>query len=199
MLSAAFSRFVIGAALAAAAAVFPAAATEPKPQVTVEIVGNEVRSGATLFVPATRDRVWEVITDFERMAEFLPDVSASRVLSRNGESLRVFQKERVRFGPFSFPIESVREVRLVPRQRAESKQLSGTLKEYDAVTELAPAPGGTRIIHRSRAVPDPATTVPGEGIIARGIERRFLQLRDEILRREQIARTGGNELAANKH
>lgn len=173
------------------------ALAEPVPDVAVQIVGNEVRTGVSLFVPAPRERVWDVLTDFERMAEFLPDVTASRVLSRNGETVRVFQKERLRVGPFSFGLESVKEVRLFPRQKTESKLVSGSLKEYDAVTELVPAPGGTRITHRSRAVPESTATIPGESIIARGVERRFLQLRDEILRREQIARSTGNGLAAN--
>lgn len=156
--------------------------------VQVRITGEEIRSSATMFVRASQQRVWDVVTDYERAPQFTEDLVESKVLSRSGNTLRVFQKNRYRFGPFSIPIESVRDIRLTAPVRFESRLVEGSLKEYEAVTELVPAAGGTRIVYRSRAVPDSILAgFATESRVKRETEEHFRQLRAEIQRRERLA------------
>ena len=156
--------------------------------VKVRIVEGEVRADVSLFVRAPLQRVWDVLSDYEREPEFLRDVQASRILSRAGDTIRLYQKNQVRVGPFTFPLESVKDVRLTEPQRIDSRLVSGSLKRYQARTELIPEVGGTRIVYRSEAVPpDILAGFVSEERVKREAEERFRQVRTEILRRQHLA------------
>ena len=165
-----------------------ASAAEPNLDVKVQIVGEEIHSQVSLFVRAPQQRVWEVVTDYERAPQYNRDLQVSRILSRSGEVLRLFQKLLVRFGPFAMPVETLREVRLAAPHRADSRLISGSMRKYDSTIELAPEPGGTRLKYRSQAIPDSIWAVfAGESIVRERTEERFRELRAEILRRENHA------------
>ena len=186
------SRFA-ARSLASALAAFvfvaiPARAADSDLDVKVQIVGEEIRAHVSLFVRASQERVWDVITDFERAPRYTRDLQVSRVLARSGDVLRIFQKSVVRFGPFAMPLETVREVRLAPPNRADARLVTGSLKKYDSTVELTPETGGTRLTYRSQAVPDSALAgFVGESAIREQTLDHFRQLRAEIMRREQVA------------
>ena len=164
------------------------AAADSDLDVKVQIVGEEIRAQVSLFVRAPQQRVWDVITDFERAPQYTRDLQVSRVLSRSGEVLRVFQKSLVRYGPFALPVETLREVRLIAPARAETRLVSGTMKKFDSTIELVPEAGGTRLTFRSHAIPDSAFAgMVGESAVREQTADHFRQLRAEILRREQHA------------
>jgi hypothetical protein len=164
------------------------AASDPDLDVSIQIVDGEIRANVSMFVRASQQRVWDVIVDYDRAPEYMRDLQASKVISRTGNTLRVMQKDQVHFGPFTFPVETVKDVRLVPPVRTESHLVSGSMKKYDSVTELTPMPGGTRVVYRSQSVPDSALArLAGESLVKRITEERFKQVRAEILRRELVA------------
>ena len=181
--------FLIAVALGLGLAGAPAAAAAPVPglDVKVEMAGEEIRASVSLFVPAAQQRVWDVMTDFERQPEFMRDLEVSRVVSRSGDTLRVFQKSQVKVGPFAIPVETLRDLRLSAPARFESRLVSGSMKKYDATTELVRENGGTRIIVRSQAVAGGLAVFATESTIRRETEEHFRQLRAEILRREHVA------------
>ena len=175
-------------AFALAFAFFTPASAASDLDVKVQIVGEEIRAQVSLFVRAPQQRVWEVITDFERAPQYTRDLQVSRVTSRAGEVLQLFQKNVVRLGPFAVPVETLREVRLIAPARAESRLLSGSMKKYDSTTELTPEAGGTRITFRSQAIPDSAFAgLIGESTVREHTAERFRELRAEILRRQNVA------------
>ena len=150
--------------------------------------GGEIQAHVTLFVRASQQRVWDVVTDYERAPEFTRDLQVSKVISRSGNTLRVLQKNQVRFGPFSMPVETVRDVKLLAPHKVEGRLVSGSMKKYDSVMELIPESGGTRIVFKSNAIPDSALAgFAGESFVKRETEVRFRQRRTEILRREHVA------------
>ena len=164
------------------------AAGEPGLDIRVQMVGEEIRAEVSMFVRAPRQLVWEVITDYERAPEFTRNMQVSRILSRSGDTLRLLQKSQVRFGPFTVPLETVRDIRLVAPLRTESRLVSGSMKTYEATTELVQEAGGTRILVRSNAVPGSGLAAfAGESIVRRETEERFRELRAEIMRREHVA------------
>ena len=180
---------LIAAAYGLALAVVPAvAAPVPGLDVKVEMDGEEIRANVSLFVRASQQRVWDVLTDFERQPEFMRDLQTSKIVSRSGNNLRVLQKSQVKVGPFAVPVETLRDLRLVAPSKLESRLVKGSMKTYDAVTELIPEAGGTRIVVRSQAVPGGALAAfATESMIRRETEEHFRQLRAEILRREHVA------------
>src|SRR4051812_18838217 len=159
-----------------------------KMDIDVEISDGEVRANVSLFVRATRQRVWEVINDYDGAADFMRGLRESRVIARTGDTLRVYQKDMFRFGPFTFPVETVKDVKLIAPTRTESRLVRGSIDKYEATTELVQEPGGTRIIYRSVAVPGSVlASFASESTVRRETEERFSQLRAEIMRREQVA------------
>jgi carbon monoxide dehydrogenase subunit G len=166
----------------------PVSAASPDLDVNVEIVDGEIRADVSLFVRAPRQRVWEVINDYERAPEFMRSLQTSKIISRLGDTLRVYQKDQVRFGPFTFPVETVKDVRLTEPVRTESRLVSGSIKKYEATTELVSEPGGTRILYRSVAIPGSILAgFVGESSVRRQTEERFKEVRSEILRRQYVA------------
>lgn len=164
------------------------AAPESDLEVKVRIVGDEIHADVSLFVRAPQQRVWEVITDYERAPEYTRDLQVSRIVARSADTVRLFQRAHVRLGPFAIPIETLKDIRLMAPFRTESRLVDGTLKRHDTTTELIRDGGGTRVIVRSVAISDsPFAGLVGEGTIKRETEQRFRELRAEILRRSQVA------------
>ena len=181
---------VVIVALFLAFAVAAFAAPDPDLDVQLHIVGDEIRADISLFVRAPQQRVWEVLTDYERAPQFTRDLQVSRIVGRSGDSVRLFQKAQVRYGPFTVPIETVKDIRLQAPTRTESRLVSGNLKKNDSITELSAENGGTRIRVRSVAVPNSSLVLmAGENLMKREAEERFRELRAEILRREHVAVT----------
>jgi carbon monoxide dehydrogenase subunit G len=182
-------RFSAAVVCAAGCALMPAPALADQDlEVNVEIVNGEIRADVSLFVRASRQRVWEVINDYERAPEFMRSVQVSKILSRSGETLRVYQKDQVRFGPLTFPLETVKDIRLTEPVRTESRLVRGSIKKYESTTELIVEPGGTRIRYRSVANPGGLLAgFIGESSVRTETEERFKQVRTEILRREYVA------------
>src|SRR5207237_3150779 len=74
-----------------------------------------------LAVRASRDEVWNVLTDYDHMAEFVANLESSAVISRTDNALDVIQKGKARYGLLSFPFESVRHGVLTPSREIHSK------------------------------------------------------------------------------
>jgi carbon monoxide dehydrogenase subunit G len=157
-------------------------------EVHVELEGDLVRIDTSFHVQATPQEAWAVMTDYDHAAEFLSDLDASRVLARDGDTMRVYQKGKAKFGPFSFPVESVRQIRLVPFESMQQHLVSGSMKRLDVTTRLAPEGSGTRITNRTESIPDVwIPPIVGRLFIAHETREKFSELRDEILRRKPSA------------
>jgi carbon monoxide dehydrogenase subunit G len=182
-------RFLLAFLLSAIASLTstPAAAAPPDFDVQVQMAGDEIRAQVSLFVRASRQHVWEVLTDYERAPQFTPDLLVSKIVRRSGDTLRLFQRTRVRWGPFSVPVETLSDIRLSAPDRTEARLVRGSMEKYESVTELVPEAGGTRLIFRSQGVAGAALAqLAGESLVKRETEEHFRQLRAEILRREQL-------------
>lgn len=157
-------------------------------EITVEIVGDEVHVDASLFIPATPEEVWAVVIDYDHATEFITDLQSSYVISRSGDTLQIMQKGQMRVGPFTLPVETLREVQLIPFTEVRSRLISGNMKMLVTTTQLVAEEGGTRIVNHAESIPD--FWIPpfiGKFFIRREAKDKFLQLRDEILRRKQAA------------
>jgi hypothetical protein len=156
--------------------------------VDVDVDDGVVKVVASYFVEASPREVWGVITDFENMPRFVLNVRSCIVLSRNGDLVTLSQGGDASYGPIKFPFESVRELRLFPERRIESRMISGTMKHYQGVTELNPEGSGTRVRQRSEAVPNRwVPPIVGPRFVAHETREQLGQFRDEILRRKSAS------------
>lgn len=155
--------------------------------VVVERSGDVVRVGANFTAPVSPKIAWEVLTDYERMPEFLPHLRTSKVLARTGNRLRAEQTGAVLVGPIPIPFEYLRDVDLTPPRRLHSVVVGGSLKSGTVTTELAAEGASTRISYWSEAVP--AIWVPlgvSEAFIRDHVRKQLGAMRAEMVRRSDI-------------
>ena len=147
---------------------------------------HTTRDGEAMEVEAVADlavgvaRAWEVLTDYGRFAEFVPDLHESRVVSREGARVTVEQKGEARFLFFSYAIEVRLAVTEFPRQRIESRAVSGNFRELRSVYTLEPREGGIRLRYQGRLVPDFQLPLFGGWVMRNSVEDMFRAMVEEI-------------------
>lgn len=116
----------------------------------------EVRASG--FARATPERVWQVLTDYERQPDYVPNLTAARIVSRNGPELVLEQDGQGGFFLFKRAIRLT--VRVSERQPSgiDVALVSGDMKRYSARWLLTPAEQsgtrGTRIDYSGLIEPD---------------------------------------------
>ena len=137
-------------------------------------------------VPVQPATALAVLTDFDHMAEFIPNLTASRITLRNGNVLRVTQEGKADFGPFSQRFISERRVEILPEGRVLARALSGSVKSMESELRLHPAgPGATLVEYRIVSVPDfwvPSSI--GTRFLHHELEEQFTAIAREMERRE---------------
>lgn len=181
-------RFVL--ALGAAAAAAPARAVKDETGTWVAVVrrGDVFGIDAVMVVPVTPQQAWDVLTDFDAMARFLPNVSASRVVARGDGVLQVEQRGELKWGPVIEPFEWQREVRLTPITTLQSTSLAGAVPREQGVTRLKPVAAGTEVWHRGDLLFD--TWMPNP--VAERFLQKVLQERYEAFAAEMRRRAAAN-------
>ena len=88
-------------ALCAALAALAASAAGPTDDIAVHVekAGSAVRVRVDCPVAAPSAVAWDVLTDYDHMARFVTNLSASTVRLRFGDRLQVHQKGKVERGP----------------------------------------------------------------------------------------------------
>jgi len=173
----------------------PALAQPDERDVAVHIQrdGPRIIVDVRLPVAATALETWAVATDYDHMASFVTNLEESRVLSRDNNRLRIFQKGRASRGLLTFTFENVRELDLVPGREVHSRLVSGDLKESEFLTQIVEQGGVVHILNSGRFIPN--MWVPpliGPPIIAAETRKQFGEIRTEILRRQTLAAAAGS-------
>ena len=159
-----------------------AAAAAAAADVTVQATrdGGAVEVEAVAEIAVGPERAWEVLTDYDRFSEFVPDLHESRVVSRQGASVVVEQKGAARFLFFSYPIEVRLAVTEFPRQRIEARAISGNFRELRSFYTLEPREGGVRLRYQGRLVPDFQLPLFGTWVLRNNVEATFRAMVEEI-------------------
>lgn len=168
----------------------PTAAADTPPAVPDKDVRVE-RSGSTFSVdvvmhaPVPLARAWEVLVDFDHMADFVPNLKASQIVERSDSLLKVSQKGVARYGIFSASFESVREIRLVPQREIRARNVSGNLKHMESVMQLVAEEGGTRLHYHAEVQPDFwFPPLVGPSLVQHETAEQFSAMIQEMVRRK---------------
>ena len=178
-------------ALAAAAIALSAlalAAEPPVPHVAIDVrqSGDIFVVDANFFAPVPPAVAWEVLTDFDRMETFVPNLVDSRIVMRDGNRLSILQHGVARFGLLSLRFESMRTVTLTPTSSIRSTQLRGTMNRLDSLTTFAPEGDGTRLRYHVEAIPGvPLPDVVTKGFLRHEIAEQFDAILREMARRHR--------------
>jgi hypothetical protein len=188
-------RLGLAAFLLVALLPFAAWPIDAREQILVKVIqdGQAISVEVDCPVDAPWPVIWEVLTDYDRMAEFLSNVSASSIVSRvRDDVIRVRQQGSASIGPLSLPFDNVREIELVPHSQIRSRMVSGDFKASSFVTRIVLVEGRIHIMNSGRYTPN--IWVPplvGPALIEAEMRRQFAEIRTEIRRRSAKARLPG--------
>jgi len=151
--------------------------------------------GGAITVTASADMrvrlatAWSVISDYDHLADFVPDMRSWRVLQRNGDQLLVQQTGAFGFLFFEQPIDVELAVTESPSQRIVAHAVAGNLKEMDGRYTLSVLPTGeVRLSYAGRLVPEFAVPpVVGKLVVRNVLARQFSAVVKEIVRRDAAA------------
>jgi hypothetical protein len=166
--------------------------------VHVTKIGSAISVQVDCPVAAPAAVVWEVLIDYDHMAEFISNLETSIVRERNDNRLNVFQKGKAQRGPLTLTFETVREVQLVPYREIRSRLISGDLKASEFTTRIVDDGGGLHIINSGRYTPK--IWIPpliGPAVLEAETRKQFGEIRAEILRRSKL-QTGSPPSALNR-
>ena len=168
-----------------------ASGAEREVAVAVRESGDAFIVQATIRPPVSLRTAWDVLVDFDHMVGILSNLTASKVVSRNGDVLIVKQEGVARFGIFSFPFTAEREIRIEPQKRIVTKNLSGTLRRMESELRLVPAGAdGVRIEYRAEFAFDSIIAgLFGVSFLNHEVEEQFQSIVAEMMRRQAQAAT----------
>ena len=173
----------VGCALLLSCASAAQAAADISVDATRRDEALEVVCRATLEAPL--DLVWQTLTDYSRLAEFIPGMRRSRVLERRGAVTVVEQLGDAGFLFLTFPIEVTLASTERPPYALEVSMLKGNLKRLDGAYRIEPQRDGRIMLTWTGFVE--ALSMPpllGELVMRLNIEAQFRGMVHEIERRE---------------
>ena len=143
---------------------------------------------ATGTVAAPLPKVWRILTGYERMAEFVPDMESCKVLSRTGNEVIIEQFGVARFLFMSKSIHLIVRATEQPMSSIDISLISGDMKHYESHWELIPVPetGGTKIVYSGRLIPNfYVPGILGSKMIRSDIERMMGAVLARLDRRDE--------------
>ena len=181
-----------GAALFFTLAVAPGlvrAAAAEAIETRIERQGEFITVNASALMQVDARIAWEVLSDYDHLAQFIPDMKSSRVVSRSGDRVLVEQKGDFGFFFYRQPVDVTLEVLEQPQHRIDAHRIAGNIRELETRYELRTSDAGVRFDYTGRFIP--AFSLPpliGMPIVRRVVERRFRAMVEEIVRRDALAR-----------
>lgn len=182
--------------LFAGIAVAPASA-ESTPEIRVEQRGGGFAVSARLSVDVTRATAWEVITDYNHLGDFVPDMDESRIVSGAGEPTLVEQTGAWRLLGLRVPVRIVAQVSEQPMQSVRFHSTSGNVRVENGEWRIVAQADGVAILYQVECTPD--FWVPpllGAVLIRRDVRAKLEQVAREMLRRDAARRTPPSEPAS---
>ncbi|HTD91821.1 MAG TPA: SRPBCC family protein [Burkholderiales bacterium] len=155
--------------------------------------GNAVAIEARAPLTAPLPLIWETLTDYDRLATFIPGMSLSRIIERRGSTTLVKQQGEAGFLFFTHPIDVVVEVLETPPYGIAVRVLSGNLKQLVGRYQIEPdaqRPG--QFVLLWFGLIEPETRLPpliGVPILRSNLVDQFRGLVREIERRAEQLRT----------
>ena len=136
--------------------------------------------------------MWSTLTDYDRLASFIPGILKSRLLERRGPAAIVEQSGEARFLFFRFPIEVTVASVEWPPDEIEIHVLKGNLKQLDGGYRIERGAGGSLVLHwRGRIQPEGMLPpLLGTMLMRSNIEDQFAGMVREIERRQALRAAG---------
>lgn len=185
-------RFLGGATtLTAMAIVAPAWSADAPSEATVSVEkrGDEIVVEAHAEVHAASTLAWLTLVDYDRLSEFIPGMSVSRTVSRQGTKAVIEQTATATFGPFRQDISLRLAVEETPDRSVTASIVQGDFRRFDSRYDVVSLDAGrTRVDFH--AILDPIVPLPplvGVAVMRSQIRAQFEAMMAEIGRRGAYA------------
>ncbi|HEX7811518.1 MAG TPA: SRPBCC family protein [Burkholderiales bacterium] len=159
--------------------------------VKTEKRGDEVHVDARASLLAPLAVVWQTLTDYDRLPDFISGISKSRLLEYRSNAAIVEQVGQAGFLFFTVPIDVVVESMELPPHRIDVRLIKGNLKKLDGRYEIEEgATAADPIVLRWHGTIEPEKALPpliGELILRNNVTRQFRDMVNEIERRGRQA------------
>jgi len=156
-------------------------------QATAQDAAVEITTRAVVHAPA--ELIWQTLTDYDHLANFVPGIDSSRVVSRQGDRLVVEQRGVARWWFFSYPIHVEIAATERPYRSIDVRLLQGNLRRLEGEYRIEPQPDGSTEL-TWHGVIEPDTPLPGfvrTALLRRSISEQFAGMVREIERRADRA------------
>ena len=153
-------------------------------EIKVHNNGERVLIYVSFLVPVMPQQAWAVLTDFNNLSDFTTSIQSSKVSNKMGNTMHVSQRGVTQFGLLSYSIDTVGEVNLTPFSKIHERMISGNMQKMDETTVLIQEGDSTRITYYADIVPGLwILRFVGQFFIENEARKRFIQTRNEIIRR----------------
>jgi ribosome-associated toxin RatA of RatAB toxin-antitoxin module len=148
--------------------------------------GSTYQVHATIEAAASIDLCFAVLTDFDRLAEFIPGMLSSRIISPPGEPLRLRQSGQTRLAFSEYTFDVTLAVELEAPREIRFRRVAGSLQRMEGRWQVAG--DATRRTIDYQADIEPGLWVPpliGPLLMRSQVARQVEGLESEIERRMQ--------------
>jgi ribosome-associated toxin RatA of RatAB toxin-antitoxin module len=143
--------------------------------------GDSFEVEAVAEIEADVADAWKVLTDYDRLAEFIPGMGESRVVSRDGSNVVVDQRGEASLLFFTLPMRVRLVIEEYPYDRIVSNAISGNFKEMHGVYHLESRDAKLRLRYEGSFTPDfGVPPLIGTLAVRSTVERRFNAMVREI-------------------
>jgi hypothetical protein len=143
-------------------------------------------ANVVMFAPVATDVAWQVLTDFDHMAEWVPNVRESKVIAREPNAVTIEQRGVAKFGITTFPYVSVRHIEPDPPRTIRSTQTRGNMRRLESLMTLAPDGDGTKLVYHLEMVPGVlVATVMSKEFLEHELREQFGAIIAEMVRRSR--------------
>jgi hypothetical protein len=174
--------------LALSVVVAAAGAAQADPDIRIEHRGGVFSIHIDTQIVADAATAWQVLTDYDRLADFVPDLRASRVISAPGAPLRIEQRGETGFLLFRFAIDVVLEIEETPPSRLGFRAIRGNMRRMRGEWRIERTDTGIRLGYEAEMEPD--FWVPpliGPAVMRRDVASQVAGVVREIERRQALA------------
>ncbi|MEW5770633.1 MAG: SRPBCC family protein [Pseudomonadota bacterium] len=179
----------LGAGATFSCAALPAQQAPVKVAVSTGLSG--VRIEARQVLQADADTVWSTLTDYNRLATFIPDMVSSRVISPPGAPKRVEQIADSGLFAFVMPDHVVLLMEESPNRLIRFRSVAGKVLAMNGEWQIIGDASPVTLVYRSRIIPiAPLPPLVSDYFVEDEVKKRFEAVGREAERRMREAPRG---------
>lgn len=114
---------------------------------TQDLGGRKRQVQASLLVPAPVEALWQVLTNYEKLADFIPNLTSSRLLPHPEGGIRLEQVGGQRILKLNFSARVVLDMVEDYPHRISFAIVEGDFKEFSGYWQLTPQDQGTELAY----------------------------------------------------